>query len=371
MTESFGAAAASGSPVTVEDGAWLDRAEEAWTELLDDSDADPLFMSWLWTSSWWKFFGPVVEGSPHILLARDGDGRLVGIAPFYTKRRTRAVAGRTLVAMGNAWRRELGVMSEHVTWICRRGAERSAAHGIVNTICRNSSWDEASFKLADRDGVMCRSLEEVARREDWYVRIEGEIDWYWVDTSGSFADYIAGLRPGVRTKLFNRRKRLARTGRVEIRYADPSTVEQFLDVLCKLHYLRWQISVPDTARQFLSCICNAFVRSDRLRLSQLTVDGSPISSILALVADNREYNIQSAFDPGVSGLSPGMLHLGFELERAFEQRAIEKYDLLAGGGKSTPFKQGLASSSGVFRSLQIVRNPMLAMFYRTYDRLRR
>ena len=54
------------------------RAE--WNGLLTRSTANLVFLSWEWQTTWWESYQP---GQLHVLLARDEDGTLIGIAPWF------------------------------------------------------------------------------------------------------------------------------------------------------------------------------------------------------------------------------------------------------------------------------------------------
>jgi len=55
-----------------------------WDELLADSDARALFLTWTWISTWWEVFG--ADRRLYILAARDASGTLLGLAPLMVQR---------------------------------------------------------------------------------------------------------------------------------------------------------------------------------------------------------------------------------------------------------------------------------------------
>ena len=55
--------------------------KDEWDSLISRSVADELFLSWSWTTVWWKVWGGNKE--LYILEARDSRGSLIGVAPMY------------------------------------------------------------------------------------------------------------------------------------------------------------------------------------------------------------------------------------------------------------------------------------------------
>ena len=59
----------------------LDLLKDDWNELLNDSDADTIFLTWQWIESWIE----VQDENPdfYVITIRDEKDRLIAIAPFY------------------------------------------------------------------------------------------------------------------------------------------------------------------------------------------------------------------------------------------------------------------------------------------------
>ena len=56
----------------------------AWEQLVSESQAKTIFLSWEWLRSWWAAYGRSLE--LYFLGCFDCAGRLVGIAPLYRTR---------------------------------------------------------------------------------------------------------------------------------------------------------------------------------------------------------------------------------------------------------------------------------------------
>ena len=63
---------------------WFAGAEAVWADLVGNSNADGLFLSWDWQSTWWHKFGPALYAKPAIIVVTSEAGLVVGVAPFLT-----------------------------------------------------------------------------------------------------------------------------------------------------------------------------------------------------------------------------------------------------------------------------------------------
>ena len=61
----------------------LEELKDSWNELLVSSEQNCIFLSHEWISSWWKCFSE--DNSLEILIFKDEEGSLAGIAPFMIK----------------------------------------------------------------------------------------------------------------------------------------------------------------------------------------------------------------------------------------------------------------------------------------------
>src|SRR6185295_10963283 len=110
-------------------GAELESLRAEWNELLVDSSADCLFLTWEWMTSWWRHLKG--ERLLHVIEVRDKD-RLIGLAPFTVSR------GR-LEFMGTG-----AIGSDYLDLIARRGEERE----VVDAVARNVEATRLNLHLS-------------------------------------------------------------------------------------------------------------------------------------------------------------------------------------------------------------------------------
>jgi CelD/BcsL family acetyltransferase involved in cellulose biosynthesis len=360
--------------LSVRDAAWLADAEQPWTELLQCSSANRLFASWAWQCAWWTHFGPSVRGDVAIVAVENGARELVALAPFYrrvtSKRRLRSAV--QLAPIGNVWRVNVGEVTEHNDWLIRQGWEDVCARAIAGYLASNTDWDEILFAYTQPSSHASRALLRLAREEHWYVRSEKPLRHYAVDTTRPFTEFVARLGRTARLRLFKRRNVLATLGDVALVHADARNVREQLEKLERLSALRWDEGLPANVRKFLLDLSDRWLLAAALRFSTLEVNGRAISALFDVRVGDTIYNIRSAFDARFdSRISPGLLHLGYAVERACAEPGVARYELLAGPGKRTDYKRKLADTHGSFTSFQLLRRTHEKSLFKLYDLLMR
>ena len=92
-----------------------------------------------------------------------------------------------------------------------------------------------------------------------------------------------------------------------------------------------------------------------VELSILMKDGCPISAIVFTRYKNRRYFLQSGFQY-VRGLSPLLLHLGYEIEASFEDCEIMSIDLMPAAPGGGDYKARFGTSEYSVSTFQIGRS---------------
>lgn len=349
------------------------RAE--WDRLLRASDADRLFASHAWQLNWWQLFGRPNGAELRVLAAHDANGALVGLTALVLDRVWRAglPVGRRLQLLGHLWRGPATMRTEHCEFITCRGEEQPVCHALARHVAAWTDWDE--FIVADVPyASMTFNAIDSALTRGAYVRILGDYrrGFAWaVDTRGDFAAYKASLGSDVRRRMFQQRDRLAERGTVECEVHEERGIGSELELLNRLHELRWGEPVfTGVWRDFHTQLAADLGDGDSARFEILKVDGVPVSILYNVLAGGTLYNIQSGFREsfaGGSALSVGLLHIGYSIEKAFADPRIARYDFLAGGGKRTFFKHRFCDTGLSLSRVHYVRTLSHRVCYRARD----
>lgn len=350
------------------DQAQFSQSENIWQDLLKKSSADPLFMSWHWHHQWWQLYAQ--ENQLELcLLACYRDNRLIGLAPLYRYKTTvlRYFPIKRLGAIGSKYRHALGIRAEYQSFICEHD-DVATYEALWAFIFESLDWQEAFFSDIPIKSQHYQSLQASRQKRKAYQRIDSQEASYSVNTQGSFEHYLGSLGKNTRLKLFNRRKRLEEQGSVALSHISTEDYDALLKTSNRFHKTRWgKIGLSETKRRFIKNIMQVS-DSQASVASLLTLNGSPLSTMLNLQFNGRIYNIQLTFmEEFDRKISLGTLHLGYAIENAFHDPAIHYFDLLAGTGKNHNYKSHIAQKDVTMVSIQIVQSPLLKCLYRLYD----
>jgi len=349
------------------------RMEEEWNRLVGVSDADPLFMGWIWQSLWWRQWAHK-RGYRLCLFAVYADtNQLVALAPMYSTRvRLHPLYHFTQWQfIGSSWGGADTVRSEYLDFIVDKRYGIEARQVLLTHLERDPGWDQLIFSDLNTRSLTRKLLEQKNWFSDCYNRVVQTDIGISVDASGVFADYLACLGPNTRYRAFNQRKYLNELGEVRILRATMGTSSSYLDSLNHLHALRWgKPCFGKESLDFHKQLADELSKSGNLELSMIKLSGKPVSVLYDVRIGGREYNIQAGFDSNLDPkLSPGFLHLGYAFESAFACPHISELDLLAGSGKKTFYKSHFSSRKAGFITLQINRVWSIKLLYRIYDLL--
>jgi CelD/BcsL family acetyltransferase involved in cellulose biosynthesis len=320
--------------------AWSDIAD--WDDVVAEAAAPSVFLTRDWTTAWWNSFGQGLE--PWLLRVVAGDGRTLGIAPFYLQGIRRGTVRRLGLIS------DLGVGSEYLGLVALRGSESVVARAAAGWLSAwGPRWDLVDLNgLRDADPA-ARELESALRPGAARRRLEKH-PCAAIALPDDFERYLAGLGPKFRRRYRQRTARLLSDCEVRFfRTVSQEELPEHLEALFRLHQARWtEAGLPGAfadprMRSFYLDISRRLLRADRLRFWHLEVDGVVRASQYAFAYHGVLHSLQEAFErrfgpPGVGGL--GVVLRGHVLRSAIEE-GIPTYDFL-GGSEAHKLRWGAA-----------------------------
>lgn len=312
-----------------------------------------LFSSSAWRETWWEVYGQ----PSGLTRSRGFPGDL-----YIDCYRHQGVPIRCLQFLGTNYRRLATPQAEYNDFSQALDGNLRAALEKM----RAERWSEAVFLDLIRGGRLELELRNWAEDQGYLLRVLNRKQSYLIQSEGGFESYLVGLGPNTRLKLYNRRKLLATLGRVELEQVDSGELELFLEQLNRFHRERWGSDCysPKTIGFWRKLRPRLEKAGGRFELSRLSLDGRCISVSFNIYYEGRLYNIQSGFQENLHPkLAVGTLHFGYLIEAAFADPDIRVFDLLAGGGKNSNYKQHLANRTLDLVSLMIVRSSFHRLLY--------
>ncbi len=305
--------------------------ETEWNQLLSSSDADCIFNSWEWVSTWVAIHFDSIK--LRVVAVRDERSLLRAIAPFYLTKRFSLLRLRKLdvirpladQACGSEYPRIL----MHSTNQSKLTQALSQGLSLIGT-----NWDIAWFANLESSQAATEyshvfsehHTTRVVSRPCIFSAIDLPSDW---DTY--LARFGAKTRQEIRRSL---RKLDAESVRV-VRCESPEEIEQGLTALFDLHNRRWKsrnISgvfqrKPKEAEFYKRF---ALVAADRgwLRLFVVYRDNVPVAAEIGYVYQDKHLALQSGFDPEV-GIDIGKALKAHIVRHCIEQ-GLKEHDFLGG-----------------------------------------
>ena len=348
-------------------------SQDEWQKLLENSNADPFFMSWQWMSQWWINWGSRSSDKLYLIAIYLKD-ELVGIAPLYIYEATYLkgwISIKRLQFLGSRFSGSSGTRSEYLGTIVKRGLETEVNSLISQVILKNRGWDEIILSDLVKSDCFYQIIIDDADNNNLRTRkLESEAS-YSIRTRGSFTKYLESLGKNTRLKLFNRRKALAELGSISLEYVDLRKGDEIFQGINEFHLSRYgKPAFSELNIAILRKVIDSLPEAARLKCSSLLkVDKRPVSAMVNIFLEGRIYNIQLGFQEDLDKrISLGTLHLGYTIEMAFKSEEITCFDLLAGQGKSSDYKSRVARQHSILESFQILRNPIIRLIYFVNDK---
>lgn len=236
----------------------------------------------------------------------------------------------------------------------------------LSEILEPLDWTEAVFTDLAENSRDLAALNAIAEKNNWGFRMTAADDGYAISTDDSFERYLSSLGSNTRLRLFNRRKLFESLGEVREENLWPDHRDAFFAALNDFHRARWGKTCFGEKslafnRKFLARV---EAEGGEPVLSGLFCGGRLVSVLYNVWFEGVTYNIQAGFEEGFhKKLALGYLHLGYAIEKAFQCAYTQRFDLLAGHGKSEDYKARLATDAYRLISVMLVRSTVFRALY--------
>ena len=321
--------AVSVETLTEEEG--FESLQDEWNELVRNSDAANIFLTWEWISTWWRHFGK--RARLHVLVMRDaGDGRLVGLLPLMQRRQPFSAGPiRELAFLGCTT-----AAPDHQDLIARAEYERPVVEAAVTTLTNpKMSWDLLRLEGMSAASKLLSSLPNAlptARLLQW------ETHCPYLDLPNDWDEFFVGLDRKLQNNFRRQERRLEEHADGPVtchQVTDSSELEAALSDLLDLHR---QIRNGqgeagsfggEAMQKFHREVAGKFLENDWLRLYRLKVGERTIAASYCFSFAETVSLYQTGYDRNFSRYGPGARIIMFALRQAIEDGA-KTFDFLRG-----------------------------------------
>jgi len=299
----------------------------AWELLLDEDPHATVFHSPRYLEVWHQVFGGATAVRVHTV---HRDGRLIGVIPDANDRHGSAGGPEEI-------RRFQGgtEVTDYLGPVSRVEDRADVAEAYVANLANDVDWDEFVAAGLPTDSGWPDVLRRALAAHDLRIVDDGVEDVCpRVPLNGSHEAFLADLPGRLRQELNRKTRKLARdAGELELLRVPNDEVagrlDAFLDQAAQ--------SFPDKAgffqredmHTFFAALAEEFVDDGVFRLHELHVGGLPAASTVSLVQRGSWGLYNSAVDPALASLAPGMVMINLLVGEAAEE-GLQVFDLLRG-----------------------------------------
>lgn len=307
----------------------LDLLAKEWNNLLRQSAADSIFLTWEWISSWLDTVSPTAILA--VVAVHDSTERLIAVAPFYisTLRFLGVIKYRCLRVIGDCYSG-----GEYPDIVVLPSFEKDALAVISKTIASTEcQWDCAWMpNVAGWTGAAERLLAAFGP-DSHFVR-KRPCSFSALSLPNSWKEFTSQLSSNRRSTLQRQKKRLAHAGVVTFRQCrNEEELPLALETLFALHQKRWQQAGHEGSFvrrpkmiDFYKDFATKALANNWLVLYSLAINDVTIASQYGYLYNNSFLQLQEGYDPVGPNGSGNTLRA--EIFRRCMEYGIREYDFL-------------------------------------------
>jgi len=306
----------------------FDRLGAEWDDLFQRANAQNIFLSFGWMSTWWKHFG---KGQLALIAVRDSAGRLVALAPFYISRSPAGLGARRLGFLADEY-----VGSDYMNVLAddRFGAA-AVAEIARNLFARRRFWDYVELRDSADSPFMAALSAELVNRGMRVIETSRRVCRY-IPLPLTFEKYLSGIGTSLRANYRRRWRALQREHQAEcLAFSGAAELEQHFPDLIALHRMRSEQRAADSAflapgvPEFHAEAMRVLSAQGFVRLFLLKAGGEPVAALYG-------FSVGQTFQFYQCGMHPGWVRYG--LGQVLIGNAIEQ--TIAAGHATFDFLRG-------------------------------
>ena len=295
-----------------------------WNALLEKSGSDNIFLTFDWLTNWWEVFGE--EKELCLLLIRDEEGEIVGIAPLMISRRL-PFLGRRLrevefIGSGKCDYHDLIVVS-------RRNETVNRIFDFFSN--EYHSWDWIRLRNVPESSPNFGSLLEVKG----YKKVKQVVELcLYIRMASNWESYFQMRGKNLRRDIKKKRRRLNKIGKISFA-ASGNVSEAPVNQLKQIHEKKFRSTGEKTTffygkeMDFFERIYKTFQANGWSKIFLLKVDGRIIGYRYGFIYGQKYYDWVTSFDPEFFEYSPGKILVGEVIKFTMNEN-ISEFDFLRG-----------------------------------------
>jgi len=305
--------------------------EQEWMELLNNSSANSVFLTFRWLFNWWDIFHK--KKNLKIFLVYDRYN-LIGIIPLFLQKTKyfELFYLNELKILGSG---EIG--SDYLDFIIYRGREREVLEAVFNYLkTQVPNWDCIKLENISEESNNIKKIIETSQNNKLYSCINTQTQCPFISLPKSWIECESTLSGNMRYNIRRKRKKLEKGHEIELKLIkDKFQLDKALKDFIRLNRLRMETKgILGAFRlanftQFQKKIIPQLFDDGILKLFFLMADKSPIACLYILQFKKKYYYYQAGLDPEWDKFSPGIVIFSYCIRHAIENE-MEEFDFLQG-----------------------------------------
>ena len=332
--------------------------------MVDTSVYPNIFTTWDWQTAWWNWYGKNTDSGELFLLTFRKDDNLIGIVPFYRRRRQPPFfLGKHLNFIGFGGR----TYPEYLGPIVRQGHVEEVADATVEFLKANpTEWDSLFIEDYALDDPATVMLAERLRAVFASYSGPGE-NRYILPLSKDYETYLKSLGPHNRKRkrsCMNQAKKHY-DARIELQNVD--NLDEWFPTIVRLttdSRTRKNQASPLLEQDYAGFhrdLLRTLLPQGRALVLFLHFENNPVALWYSFILDGKCYAYQQGSQSDVKG-SPGIIATLFLLEHLME-RGFKEFDFLRGlEWYKTSFTQQFRETAWIY----VFRKPGLGFLLRRF-----
>jgi peptidoglycan/xylan/chitin deacetylase (PgdA/CDA1 family)/CelD/BcsL family acetyltransferase involved in cellulose biosynthesis len=331
-----------------------------WDNLLANSPAKTIFLSWEWITAWWDAYGRA--GDLRVLAAFDDSEVLRGIAPLRSQtvhRYGQSIPAVSFIGDGSN-------DSDYMNFIVAAGYEEPVMTALAEHLAQDLKRGTMLVLNQIPAGSPSLDLLKRSTTQQGLLWVETETPCATVVLPRTWDEYLGMLKPRFRTKVRSVLRNLETTPAVCFGFCETAEqAERMLPILFDLHTRRWaQVAKPgvfggDAKRRFYAALSRLLLERDWLRFTWLEWNGRILACQYGFTYSGVYSQLQEGYEPAAEHWNVGAGLRAWSIREYISQGVLE-YDFLSGMERH---KLDWGAATRSTRSVTVARPGLQALLY--------
>ncbi|WP_181817671.1 GNAT family N-acetyltransferase [Psychromonas sp. B3M02] len=302
-----------------------------WNPLLEQSDADNIFLTWEWMESWKD---TCFADTKLLFIVLKENNKPIAIAPFYIQPYQLL---KTLTYQVLRFAGDQGIGSEYSNFIVRKQDSVNLKQQLWQTLLAkqtSSHWDLIWYTNVSSWTTGGQSLITSLQQTPELRLASREVDFANTSLKSLSLSLLPELSKSLRTNIKQTQGYLSKLGEWQVSYCeDPVLLNKSLQQLFELHNLRWQrtgLKGSFQRRPEMATFYQDFTRKALhkgwLRLAELTCDDKTQAVQIGYVYRGQFFALQEGFNPDFQKGTGQVLR--YHVMQRCIQEGLTDYDFL-------------------------------------------